>query len=163
MSLISLITVNYNGLSDTCNLINSVYSVFGRDDIIISSESFNIEIIVVDNSKESSDSKAIAAIYPNVIVVRNPTNSGFASGNNLGLKYAHGDYILFINNDVQLRDDSLKFLLRRVSSSPKIAGASPKILYSSDSKTIQYAGYTPLTKITLRNKTIGLGEMDCGK
>ena len=89
MSLISLITVNYNGLSDTCNLINSVYSVFGRDDIIISSESFNIEIIVVDNSKESSDSKAIAAIYPNVIVVRNPTNSGFASGNNLGLKYAH--------------------------------------------------------------------------
>lgn len=163
MSLISLITVNYNGLSDTCNLISSVYSVFGGDDVIIGSESFNIEIIVVDNSKESSDSKAITAIYPDVIVVRNSINSGFASGNNLGLQYAHGDYILFINNDVQLRDDSLKFLLRRVSSSPKIAGASPKILYSRDSKTIQYAGYTPLTKITLRNKTIGLDEIDCGK
>lgn len=163
MLLISLITVNYNGLSDTCKLISSVYSVFGDGGVCVGGESFGIEIIVVDNNKESSDLKVIAATYPDVIAVQNPINSGFAAGNNLGLKYAHGDYILFINNDVQLRDGSLKFLLERVLSSSKIAGASPKILSSRDAKTIQYAGYTSLTKITLRNKTIGLDEIDYGQ
>jgi GT2 family glycosyltransferase len=113
MSLISLITVNYNGLSDTCKLIESVYSAFGKGGVIVGSESFKIEIIVVDNNKESSDLKVIAATYPDVVTVQNPSNSGFAAGNNLGLKYAHGDYILFINNDVQFRDDSLKFLLEK--------------------------------------------------
>jgi GT2 family glycosyltransferase len=163
MSLISLITVNYNGLSDTCKLIESVYSAFGKGGVIVGSESFKIEIIVVDNNKESSDLKVIAATYPDVVAVQNPSNSGFAAGNNLGLKYAHGDYILFINNDVEFRDDSLKFLLERVSSFPEVAGASPKILSSHDGKTIQYAGYTPLTKITMRNRTIGLNEVDKGE
>lgn len=162
MALISIITVNYNGWPDTCRLVESVYSVFAGGEFSVGDNVYKTEIIIVDNGNQSSDLKMIMAKYPGVIAIRSAVNSGFAAGNNLGLKYAHGDYILFINNDVQLRDDSVKFLLERVLSSSIIAGASPKILSATDGRTIQYAGYTPLTAITMRNRTIGLNEIDTG-
>jgi GT2 family glycosyltransferase len=160
--MISFITVNYRGLVDTCKLIESVYKNFsfcpGTNNSV-----FSYEIIVVDNCPDSGELKVIKNKFPDIIDIQNPSNSGFAAGNNLGIKKAKGDYFFFINNDVQLRDSSLEYLIDRVLSSPKIAGASPKIISARDGNTIQYAGYTPLSKITMRNKTIGLNEKDTGK
>ncbi|MCI1720509.1 MAG: glycosyltransferase family 2 protein [Bacteroidales bacterium] len=162
--VISFITVNYNGISDTCKLIDSIYLHLNDGLLIVSDGSaITCEIIVVDNNKKSGELELIKKKYPNITSIQNPDNSGFAAGNNLGISKANGDYLFFINNDVQLRDDSFKYLIDRVLSSPKIAGASPKILSARDGNTIQYAGYTPLSKITMRNKTIGLNEQDIGK
>ena len=54
-------------------------------------------------------------------------------------------------------------MIDRLDSSPKIGMVSPKIRFSWGANPIQYAGYTPLSKITLRNRAIGCGEPDHGQ
>jgi len=156
---ISIITVNYNGLKDTCELI---------DTLPIEDES--LEVIVVDNASKEDEATIIEQRYPQVKVIRSKENLGFAGGNNLGIQAAHGKYLFFLNNDTLLRckkeDVRCKMfqpLIDRLESSPKIGMVSPKIRFSWGANPIQYAGYTPLSKITLRNRAIGCGEPDHGQ
>ena len=156
---ISVITINYNGYKDTCELIAS-----------LPLEDKSIEVIVVDNASKEDEATLIEEQYPQVKVIRSKENLGFAGGNNLGIQAAHGKYIFFLNNDTLLRckkeDVRCKMfqpLIDRLESSPKIGMVSPKIRFSWGTNPIQYAGYTPLSKITLRNRAIGCGEPDHGQ
>ena len=152
--LLSIITINYNGLKDTCELI---------DTLPLNNEI--IEVIVVDNASTQDEATELERRYPQIIVIRSDKNLGFAGGNNLGIQAAKGKYLFFINNDTILRPQTsdLRLLIARLESSPKIGMASPKIRFTWGKQPIQYAGYTPLSKITLRNKSIGFGEEDCGQ
>ena len=154
---ISVITVNYNGFKDTCALIDSIPS----DD--------SIEVIVVDNASVKDEATQICQLYPNVHVIRSTQNLGFAGGNNLGLKAAKGKYLYLVNNDTILKGSdsdkhkSLQIMINRLESSPTIGMVCPKILFAWPPNPIQFAGYTPLSHITIRNKAIGCGEEDRGQ
>ena len=152
--LLSIITINYNGLKDTCELI---------DTLPLNNEI--IEVIVVDNASTQNEATELERRYPQIIVIRSDKNLGFAGGNNLGIQAAKGKYLFFINNDTILRPQTsdLRLLIARLESSPKIGMVCPKIRFNWGNHRIQYAGYTPLSKITLRNKSIGFGEEDCGQ
>ena len=151
--LLSIITINYNGLKDTCELIDTL----PLNDKII-------EVIVVDNASTQDEATEIERRYPQVKVIRNDKNLGFAGGNNLGIQAAHGKYLFFINNDAILPQPSaLSLLITRLESSDQIGMVCPKIRFTWGKQLIQYAGYTPLSKITLRNKSIGFGEQDNGQ
>ena len=152
--LLSIITINYNGLKDTCELI---------DTLPLNDET--IEVIVVDNASTQNEATELEKRYPQIIVIRSDKNLGFAGGNNLGIQAAKGKYLFFINNDTILRPQTsdLRLLIARLESSPKIGMVCPKIRFNWGNHRIQYAGYTPLSKITLRNKSIGFGEEDCGQ
>ena len=149
---LSIITVNYNGINDTLMMIESVLSNLIQE----------VEIIVVDNGSLHDESALLKEKYPFVKAIRSSRNLGFAGGNNLGYKHSIGKYILFLNNDTILKDDSLRFLIETLKSNPRVAGVSPKILYNDELGRIQYAGYTELSSITIRNKTIGNNEKDFG-
>ncbi len=151
---ISIITINYNGLADTCALI---------DTLPFNDES--LEVIVVDNASRNDEATLIAQRYPKVKVIRSEQNLGFAGGNNLGIKAAQGKYLFFINNDTLLRHQTsdIRHLINRLESSPKIGMVCPKIRFAWGNNPIQYAGYTPLSPITLRNRSIGYGEPDEGQ
>ena len=148
---LSIITINYNGLKDTCELIDSI--------------PFNdeLEVIVVDNASEKDEASLISAKYPQVKVIRSSQNLGFAGGNNLGIKAAQGKYLFFINNDTIFKEFNVQALIDRLESSPKIAVVCPKLRFSWGNNPIQFAGYTPLSKITVRNQAIGFGEEDHGQ
>lgn len=150
---ISIITVNYNGLSDTCALIDSI--PFDE----------TMEVIVVDNASKNDEGTIIQTRYPQVRVIQSSENLGFAGGNNLGIKASTGDYLFFINNDTELHPDdwNLQALVDRMDSSEHIGMVCPKIRFAWDSYPIQFAGYTPLSPITLRNRSIGFGEEDRGQ
>lgn len=148
---LSIITINYNGLKDTCELIDSI--PFNND----------LEVIVVDNASEKDEASLISAKYPQVKVIRSSQNLGFAGGNNLGIKAAQGKYLFFINNDTIFKEFNVQALIDRLESSPKIAVVCPKIRFSWGNHPIQFAGYTPLSKITVRNQAIGFGEEDHGQ
>lgn len=151
--LLSIITINYNGLKDTCELI---------DTLPLNDET--IEVIVVDNASTQDEATELEKRYPLIIVIRSDKNLGFAGGNNLGIKAAHGKYLFFINNDAILPQPSaLSLLITRLESSDQIGMVCPKIRFTWGKQPIQYAGYTPLSKITLRNKSIGFGEQDNGQ
>ena len=151
--LLSIITINYNGLKDTCELI---------DTLPLNNET--IEVIVVDNASTQDEATEIGKRYPQVKVIKSDKNLGFAGGNNLGIQAAHGKYLFFLNNDTLLpQPSSLSLLINRLASSDQIGMVCPKIKFSWGDHRIQYAGYTPLSKITLRNKSIGFGEQDNGQ
>lgn len=147
----SIITVNYNGLKDTCALIDSI--TFNED----------MEVIVVDNGSKENEASILQDRYPNIKVIRNDKNLGFAGGNNLGIKAAKGKYLFLINNDTVFKEFNLDVLIKRLESSPKIGMVCPKIRFAWANNPIQFAGYTPLSTITIRNKAIGYGEEDKGQ
>ena len=156
---LSIITVNYNGLEDTCALIDTI--TFND----------NMEVIVVDNGSIIDEASFIQQRYPKVKAIRSNQNLGFAGGNNLGIKAAKGRFLYFINNDtllsLQTSDVRLQTLFQplidRLKSSEKIGIVCPKIRFAWANQPIQFAGYTPLSSITLRNRAIGFGEEDHGQ
>ena len=89
-----------------------------------------------------------------------PQNLGFAGGNNLGIKASKGKYILLINNDTYFKEYNIDALIKRLENSDKIGIVCPKLKFSWGNHPIQFAGYTPLSKITVRNQAIGFGEED---
>ena len=150
-TILSIITVNYNGYKDTCELIDSI--------------PFNdtMEVIVVDNASKTDEASAIEAKYPYVRVIRSDRNLGFAGGNNLAIKAATGKFLFLINNDTVFKDFNVDLLIARLEVSPKIGIVCPMIRFAWDTNPIQFAGYTPLSKITVRNRAIGFGEEDKGQ
>ena len=148
---LSIITVNYNGIKDTCELIDSI--PFNND----------TEVIMVDNASKEYEASIISERFPQVKVIRSDKNLGFAGGNNLGIKEAKGEFILLINNDTYFKDFNIDSLIKRLESSDKIGIVCPKLRFAWDNNPIQFAGYTPLSSITLRNKAIGFGEEDKGQ
>ena len=125
--------------------------------------SLSWEIIVVDNASRINEAVILKERYPYIITIRSEKNLGFSGGNNLGIKEAKGKYIFLLNNDTFIEEDAFNFLIERLNSSPKIGAVSPKIKFAFPPRNIQFAGYIPLTTITLRNDLIGFGEQDWGQ
>ncbi len=122
-----------------------------------------MEVIVVDNASQNDEASIISKKYPTVKVIRSIKNLGFAGGNNIGIKAAKGKYIFLINNDTFFKEFKIDPLIERLEASHKIALLCPKICFAWGNKPIQYAGYTPLSRITIRNHSIGYGEEDNGQ
>ena len=148
---LSIITVNYNGLNDTCALIDSI--TFNED----------MEVIVVDNGSIKDEASILQTKYPQIKAIRCNNNLGFAGGNNLGIKAAKGKYLYLINNDTVFKKFNPQVLIKRLEVLPKIGMVCPKIRFAWDNNPIQFAGYTPLSQITIRNRAIGFGEEDKGQ
>jgi len=156
----SIIIINYNGLKETCELLET-----------LPLEDESLEVIVIDNASRENEAARIEQQFPRVTVVRSKKNLGFAGGNNLGIQAAHGKYLFFINNDTLLEvrgekseaRDVFRPLIDRLESSEKIGMVCPKIRFSWGNNPIQYTGYTPLSRFTLRNRSIGFGETDHGQ
>ncbi|SFC13352.1 hypothetical protein SAMN04488493_103255 [Xylanibacter ruminicola] len=148
---LSIITINYNGLKDTCELIDSI--PFTKD----------MEVIVVDNASKEDEASIIAERFSKIKVIRSTRNLGFAGGNNLGIKESQGKYILLINNDTFFKDFNIAPLIERLESSDKIGIVCPKLRFAWGNNPIQFAGYTPLSPITVRNQAFGFGEDDHGQ
>ena len=148
---LSIITVNYNGLEDTCALIDTIPL------------DKTIEVIVVDNGSYVDEASIIQQRYPHVFAIRSKQNLGFAGGNNIGIREATGKYLVLVNNDTVFEHFNVQALIQRLESNSNIAMVCPKIRFAWAPQPIQFAGYTPLSTMTLRNRAIGYGEDDHGQ
>ena len=154
MSLISIITVNYNQPEATLALLQSIEQHYPKG---------NIEVIVVDNGSKVDCSKRFIDQREDLIYIRSEQNLGFAGGNNLGLKRATGDLLFLVNNDTEFTAGILETLSESLHADPRIGIVSPKILYYDEPTIIQYAGFTSMNFYTCRNKCIGQFEQDFGQ
>lgn len=148
---LSIITINYNGLEDTCALIETI--PFNEE----------MEVIVVDNASDNQEGETIALRYPQVKIIKSERNLGFAGGNNLGIQSAKGKYLLLINNDTIIRDFNIQALIDRMESSPYIGIVCPKIKFAWGNNPIQYTGYSRLSRVSVRNHAVGYNEEDQGQ
>ncbi|MCX8029420.1 MAG: glycosyltransferase family 2 protein [Brevinematales bacterium] len=98
---VSIILVNYNTRDITIECISSV---------IEHTSGISYEIIVVDNNSIDGSADEIEKRFDNVKVVKSQKNLGFAGGCNLGVKYAKGKYLLFLNTDTILLENSIKVM-----------------------------------------------------
>lgn len=151
--MVSIITINYNGFKETCELIDSLRLY----------EGYPYEIIVVDNNSPNGDGRRLKETFPELTIICSDKNLGFSGGNNLGYKYARGEYILYMNNDMTISGPFLKTLVKRFQSEERIGLVSPKIKYEHHPDTIQYAGYTPMHPVRISNKLIGVNQKDKGQ
>lgn len=151
--LVSIVTINYNTSSVTCELLAS-----------IAENSYpNVEVIVVDNASVEDPTAALLAIYPAAKVIRSATNKGFAGGNNLGIMAATGEYIFLVNNDTEFTDGLIEGLLEVFHAHPDAGMVSPKFHYFFHKGIIEYAGYQSVDVFTGRNSMIGCKEPDQGQ
>jgi len=153
-ALVSVITINYNGFTDTCDLIQS---------LVDKVKSVDLEIIVVDNASKVNEAALIHDKFPDINVIRSDKNLGFSGGNNLGIKAAKGDFVFLLNNDTFILEDNFLSLVDFLSDNDNVAAVSPKILFSGEDHHVQFAGFTPLSKVTLRNNIIGFLQPDDGR
>ena len=133
---VSIIIVNYNGIDDTLECLNSLKSLSYP----------NCEVIIVDNASRNASS-ALDKIYndfPNVKIISLGQNLGFAGGNNVGIDYAlkqqKAEYILLLNNDTAVAPDFLKKMIEAGESDEEIGIVGAKIYYHSDPTRIWYNG-----------------------
>ena len=156
--LISIITVNYNGLNLTVELLDSIRQLSYK----------NVEIFVVDNASIDNPQSFFNDQYPEVKFIRSENNLGFAGGNNLAVKEAKGDFLFFINNDAEITEGCIDKLIELFQQQPKLGIASPLLCYfnanpKENPDLIQYAGSTHLHPMTARNLTIGEKEINKGQ
>ena len=148
--LISIVTINYNNISVTLDLLLSIRECTYK----------NLDVIVVDNGSDLDPVEMIKKTFPEVIAIRSAKNLGFSGGNNLGIKYAKGEFIFFVNNDTLFAENVLVELIKPFYEDDKIGIISPKVIYYETPNIIQYAGATQINSLTGRNKIIGQGEND---
>jgi GT2 family glycosyltransferase len=115
----SLIVLTFNNLAINRLCIESILRNTLRPDY---------ELIVVDNaSKDGTPDylRSLAKVYPQIKLILNESNRGFAGGNNQGIRAATGEYVVLLNNDTVLPRGWLGRLLRHLERDPKVGLVGP--------------------------------------
>ena len=155
---VSIVTINYNQLAVTCEMLDSIRRLTYSD----------LEVILVDNASQENPQSVIETQYPEVHFIRSDENLGFSGGNNLGILQSRGEFIFLVNNDTELQEGSIEQLLALFEQEPELGIVSPLICYFPGEEThnkeiIQYAGTTQVNAYTARNSTIGWMEENKGQ
>lgn len=125
---LSIIIVNYF----SGNLVReSLKKLFGQN------FDFDWEVIVVDNSPEEGIGAKLRQEFPEIQYVPVRYNSGFAAGNNIGLKLSRGDFLLILNPDIFAVESSLESMISYLDSNRGVGLVAPQLLNPDGS--IQYS------------------------
>lgn len=136
---ISFITINYNSSNYTMELIRSINQF----------TTLNYEIIIVDNASNIKDLENLRNFISNISnikLIQNKINSGFASGNMLGVNFATGKYYFFINNDCILLNNSAKILKNYLEKDSNVGLATGKVLDENGNFSSSYKQFPHLVK-----------------
>jgi GT2 family glycosyltransferase len=120
MSLdLSIIIVTYNGREITLQTLAAYAKALSAD------PDHTYETIVVDNASQDGVADAVARAYPEIRVIRNQRNFGFAKANNIGYHTSRGRYILFSNPDVEVTVETLPLLIELMDRDPEVGACTP--------------------------------------
>jgi GT2 family glycosyltransferase len=153
-----IIILNWNGKENTVNCLNSASSITYD----------NYEALVVDNHSIDGSVECFEKEYPEITLIKNSTNLGFAEGNNVGIRRAlegGADYVLLLNNDTIVDRYFLDRLVAAAETDQTIGFAGPKIYYldhEGDGHVISFAGGAVNMWIG-RSRHRGLDQLDLGQ
>lgn len=152
MVAVSVVIVNANGASLLEDCLKSLDSQTFKD----------FEVIFVDNGSTDDSIERVKQLMPRARILPQPTNTGFALGNNLGMREARGEYIVLLNNDVRVAPGFLEELVAVVHRDPRIGMVAPKILSFFETGRIDSVGGLVLCPDGLAQGR-GRGEIDHGQ
>lgn len=131
--LVYIIILNWNGIQETIDCLESLKKI----------DYVNYKIVVVDNGSIDNSVSILEKNYPNIDLLKNEKNEGYAGGNNSGIEYVlkyNPDYVLFLNNDTVVSKDFLITLVSVAQSDPNIGIVGPKIYYFNKPEIIWFTG-----------------------
>ena len=100
----------------------------------------NKRVIVVDNASTDDSNDFLKQYYPQVEIIQNSSNEGFARGYNVGLKKVESDYYVLLNSDVEVTDHWIEPIIELMESDASIAACQPKVLSYYKKEQFEYAG-----------------------
>lgn len=121
---LSIVIVSYNSLSFLRDCLDSIKN---------NEPSASYQITVVDNASSDGTVQIIQKDYPYVRLIASDKNAGFAAANNRAIKSSNSDYILLINSDCQVYENSIDRLLDFVDERRDAGIAGPRIVNSDGS------------------------------
>jgi len=126
------------------------------DSILTKKTKINYEIIVVDNASTDGSTEVLRLKYPEVVIIRNPDNFGFAKANNIGIAKASGKYICFINSDVEVLDNCIDIMYVFMEENTDIGIAGPKIIGKDKFVQRSCMGFPTLWNLFSRSMALDL-------
>ncbi|MBU2494434.1 MAG: glycosyltransferase [Bacteroidetes bacterium] len=141
---LSIIIVNYNVKEFLQNLLQSIEKA---------ASGLSTEIIIVDNDSDDGSKEMLHKNYPLLNLIENKKNVGFGAANNQALKIAKGKFILLLNPDTIVKEDTFTEMISFFENTPEAGMAGCKVLNSDG--TLQLAcrrgfpgPWTSFTKVT---------------
>jgi GT2 family glycosyltransferase len=107
---------------------------------VIACNSSDSEIIVADNNSSDDSVSFLKENYPNVKIIINSVNGGFAKGYNDALQHVDAEYYILLNSDVEVTPGWIDSVIRLMDSDKNIAACQPKIKAYHDKDLFEYAG-----------------------
>lgn len=153
---LSIVIVNWNTKDLLRGCLRSIYEETGN---------IQFKVFVVDNASRDGSCKMVKEEFPQIRLIENPENVGFARASNQAIEQAKGKYILLLNPDTIVLENALEKMVRFMKRYPKIGAIGCKIL--DQNKNIEFScrsfptlstiffQSTLLSRILPRNKIIG--------
>jgi GT2 family glycosyltransferase len=127
---VAVVILNYNGKKFLSKFLPIVIERTGND----------ADIWVADNNSLDGSVEVMRDEFPNVNLIENPYNGGFATGYNLALRQIEADYYVLLNSDIEVTDNWINPVIDLMESDEKIAACQPKILDYYRQSYFEYAG-----------------------
>jgi GT2 family glycosyltransferase len=128
--MVSVVIVNWNGKHHLQRCLSAVLAQTYSD----------FEVILVDNGSTDGSVQFIRQNFPQVRLIRNAENLGFAKGNNIALEVAQGDYIATLNNDTEADAHWLSELVAILEAHPRVGMCASKMLFYDQPRIINSTG-----------------------
>lgn len=120
---VSVIILTYNTRELTLACLSSLYKArWGT---------LSKEIIVVDNASSDDTVSVVKEFYPDTVLIQNKKNLGFAAGNNVGIKKARGKYVLLLNSDTEVENDTISVMVSFMETHPEAGAATCKLVLTT--------------------------------
>ncbi|MCB9223952.1 MAG: glycosyltransferase family 2 protein [Crocinitomicaceae bacterium] len=126
---VAVAILNYNGADFLAKFLPSVLSNSG-----------DAQIWVIDNQSTDNSVEFLKEHFPQVNLVINESNGGFAKGYNDGLKNIQADYYVLLNSDVEVTPNWIQPCIDHMENDKMIAAVQPKVIAHHDKKNFEHAG-----------------------
>ncbi|MGN0032241.1 MAG: glycosyltransferase family 2 protein [Candidatus Limimorpha sp.] len=130
MKKIAVVILNYNGKSFLSKFLP----------IVIQHSNDVSEIIVADNASTDDSVKFMRANFPEIRLIINNKNGGFATGYNIALRQIDAEYYCLLNSDIEVTPNWIEPIIKLMDADMSIAACQPKILSYYDKERFEYAG-----------------------
>ena len=131
MKKVAVVILNYNGKKFLEEFLPNV---------IENTDGALADIVVADNASTDGSVEFMRERFPEIRLIINDFNGGFATGYNLALKQIEAEYFVLLNSDIEVTPHWMEPIVDLLDSDPKIAACQPKILSYYEKEKFEYAG-----------------------
>ena len=127
---VTIVVLNYNGKNHIHKCLDSIFGMnYPR-----------FKVVVVDNASNDGSLFSVKEKFPNARVIENCRNHGFAKAYNMVLEKIESDFIVLLNNDVQVEPQWLNELMPYICREDDVSAVTPKMLFMQNTSAINAAG-----------------------